>query len=143
MSLYCILLPTKVIGSSTLFAGICCQYQSTDAPLYFSYLMPVSVYRFTTVLQIYFASISLPMHYNTSAICCQYLSTDALHYFIYLLPASVYRCTTLLLLSVVSISLPMHHSISVICCQYQSTDAPLYLCVWVCVDSVFVCGVFV
>jgi len=95
---------------------------------------------FTTVLQLTVASISLPMHHNTSVICCQYQSTNTQQYFSYLLPVSVYRCTTIHQLSVASIclqmistrilqyfvasvSLPNHHSTSFTCFLYQFTNA--------------------
>ena len=98
---------------------ICCQYQSVNAPHYFSYLLPISVYQCTTVLQLSVASICLPMKHITSVICCQYQSTNAPHYFSYLLPVPVYRNTTVFQLSVASISLTMHNSLSLICHQQQ------------------------
>ena len=122
-----------------IISVICYQYQSTNAPQnfsyilpvsvknsteYFSYLLRVSVYKWSTVLQLSVASISLPMHHSISDMCCQYQSTNAPQYCSYQLPVSVYQCTTEIQLSVASISLPMHHSISVICCQYQSNNAP-------------------
>ena len=147
LSVASIRLPMNHISSFT-----CCQYQSTDAPQYCSYLLPVSAFQFTapqylifllpvsvyqcnTVLQLFVASISLPlhhilqfpvasiilqMHHSTSVTCCQYQSTNSPQYFSYLLLVSVYQFTTVFLLPVASISLRMHHSTSDICCQYKS-----------------------
>jgi len=99
-----------------------CQYQSTEAPQYYSYLLSVSVCEATTVLQLPVASISQPMHHSTSVTCWQYESTNVPPYFSYLLPVSFYQCTTILQLPVAINSVPIHQTISLTFCQNQSKN---------------------
>jgi hypothetical protein len=136
---------------------ICCQYQSTNAPQPSTYLLPVSVYQYTTTIYLSVANISLPIHHSHLPICCQYQSNNAHSHLpiccqyqstntpqssTYLLPVSVYQCpqpstyllpisvyqyTSTIYLSVANISLPIHHSHLPICCQYQSTNANSHL----------------
>ena len=62
----------------------CSQYQSKNAPQYYNYLLPGSVYTYNRVLQSSVVSISLQMHLSTAIICCQDQSINTTEYFSHL-----------------------------------------------------------